>query len=160
MGHRPRARKEYAFHSRKARFKVYCASPGQQEALLQHVLLTEHKESPQCAIICPELSAEGQQRESASAKRVRGSPLAPELHGLNDLRKRRGREAGSSDDSDDDGDESSDDSNDDSNESSDDDGSSEDQDIVEQEGKKGPEGVYAYHIFLEHRTAQARSSKQ
>ena len=108
MGRRRRPPKPYTFHSRKARFKVYCTSPGQQEALLQHILQTESQESLRCVIVSPDVSADGQQLASVSARRNRPSPLALLLHRLENLRpsSRRtrtysGSNGESSDDSDD-----------------------------------------------------------
>jgi alkylated DNA repair dioxygenase AlkB len=155
MGRR-RPPKAYTFHSRKARFKVYCHSPGQQQALLQRILLTEGRQSLLCAIVCPVLTDDGNHDISASVQRPRQSPLAPRLHHLEDLRRTRpmprigninddnGESSGSS--SDENSDESSDDSSSDSDK--------------EYEHKERQCGHFPYHVFLEYRTAPARSSEQ
>ena len=86
MAKRRRAPKSYTFHSNKARFKVYCASTGQQEALLQHILRAHGDGTLRRVIVSPELNAEGEHNPSASAKRAPGSHLAPVLHRLENLR--------------------------------------------------------------------------
>ena len=98
MGRRP---KTYTFHSRKARFTVYCASTNQQQALLQHLLTVESADSLRCAIVAPVISSSGQQRASTSASRKSNSLLVPELYPLAKLGRKRARK----DDSDSDDDE-------------------------------------------------------
>jgi hypothetical protein len=183
MGRRP---KTYTFHSRKARFNVYCTSTNQQHPLLQHVLKVESGDSLRCAIVAPVISSSGEQRASTSANRKANSLLVPELYPLAKLGKRRARRDDS--DSEDENTTSialgSEDS------SSDEDESDSDSDYVDEEesqdenpqrptsrptrNSSAPDGeavsrddedeckradLYGYRIFLEYDTAPARSSR-
>ena len=180
MGRHGRPPKAYAFHSRKARFKVYCTSTGQQEALLQHILQIEGKESLRCAIVSPALSVSGEHSASVSARRARKSPLAPVLHYLADFRRSRRTTktitSGSSGESSDGSDKSSaassssssssDDGSDDSSSDEDEDERAEgDNEEKHKEGNKEEQHqeddskALPYHVFLEYRTAPARSSE-
>ena len=160
MGRRP---KTYTFHSRKARFKVYCASIDQQQALLQHILTTEGADSLRCAIVAPVVFAELQHPSSSANKR--NPLLAPVLHPLAKLGRKRARTDGSDDDnasssSDDDINDSDDDVDSDHTEESEGEAVGED----ESEDDKDDPGstsiaLFPYNVYLEYNTAQARSSR-
>ena len=161
MGRRP---KTYTFHSRKARFKVYCASVDQQQALLQHILSTEGADSLRCAIVAPVVFAELQCPSSSANKR--NPLLAPVLHPLAKLGRKRARTDGSDDDnassssSDDDTNDSDDDVDSDHTEESEGEAVGDD----ESEHDKDAPGstsiaLFPYNVYLEYNTAQARSSR-
>ena len=173
MGRRP---KTYTFHSRKARFKVYCASVDQQQALLQHILKTEGADSLRCAIVAPVVFAE-QHRPSTSAGRKSSSLLAPVLHPLAKLGRKRARTDDSGDDnasstsvgsedssSDDDNNDDDDDDDSDYVECEESEGEAEGEDETEDDKDDQAESkrafLFPYNVYLEYNTAQARSSRE
>ena len=154
MGRRP---KTYTFHSRKARFSVYCASTNQQQHLLRHLLTVESADNLRCAIVAPLASDDASDRQL-------GSLLLPELYSLSRLDKKRVKKSDSSS--------SEDESDSDSDNDSDRDsyGKTNSRDVNNAriqailDDKSTPHEaesstLHGYRIFLEYASAQARSSR-
>ena len=152
MGRRP---KTYTFHSRKARFSVYCASTNQQQHLLRHLLTVESADTLRCVIVAPLAPDDASDRQL-------GSLLLPELYSLSRLDKKRVKKSDSS---------SSEDESDSDNDSDRDSyGKTNRRDVnneriqaILDDKSTPPESksstLHGYRIFLEYASAQARSSR-